>query len=155
MAKQTMPDPVANLNTADSVSIVRLTDHFGKPENKNGTASNITLQGRDALAMMTKLHGKADLDADALGSDPFLMKHFFAHVVELRNQQSGELTESIRLVLIDPEGKTISFCSQGAVDSLDLIRSCLGDGPYDPPVKVRVVRQKTRGGATVLRLLAE
>lgn len=155
MAKEATPAPVVNLKTSTELAIKKLTDYFGDPANKNGHASNLDLHGLEGVKMLTKLHGKADVGSDDIGNDTFPTKWFYAHLVELREQATGEVHDSIRLVLISPDKKTLSFVSNGAVDSLDLIRSCMGDGPYDPPLPIKVVRQKTRGGSTVLRLIME
>jgi Phage Single-stranded DNA-binding protein len=156
MAKETArPEPTANLQTATAVPIVKIKTYFGNQENADGYASNMQMAGLEGLQMLTKLHGKAELEVDDLQGKPFLMKWFYAHKVELRSDKGGEVVDAIRVVLVDPDRRTLGFVSDGVVDSLDLIRSILGDGPYDPPIPVRVVRQKTRGGNSVLRLIAD
>lgn len=57
-----------------------------------------------------------------------------------------------RLVLMDKDGETLSFVSQGALSSFDLIRTMRGDGPYDPPLPILVGESKTRHGFRVFKL---
>jgi hypothetical protein len=155
MAKTNEPaEPKVNLQTTTAVPIVKIKSFFADPQNVNGSATNLELAGVAGLQMLTKIHGKADYDADALDGKPFDMVHFYAHLVDLRSDKGGEIVPAIRVVLVNPARETLGFVSDGVVDSLDLIRSVLGDGPYDPPIPVRVVRQKTRGQNTVLRLVA-
>lgn len=90
--------------------------------------------------------------ADQFRDVPFNLKYWAAKAVELESPETKETYRAVRLILIDPEGETISFASVGANTSLDVIRSVYGDGPYDPPIPVLCREEKTRSGRRVWRI---
>lgn len=85
-------------------------------------------------------------------TEPFLLYTWGAQKVVLPATAERDETEAVRVVLIDPQGDTLAFASAGIVTSLDLIRALKGDGPYDPPLPVVVVRISTNGGRQILKL---
>lgn len=78
--------------------------------------------------------------------NPFDLKYWFCHRVDMVAQKSGEIITPIRTVLIDKSGKAVSFVSDGIAKELDTLRSIFGDGPYTEPMQVRLQRIKTRAG---------
>lgn len=85
-------------------------------------------------------------------TEPFMLRTWACQKILLpENTERGEI-ETVRVVLIDPEGETLGFVSAGVLTSLDLIRTLLGDGPFDPPVPITVVRIQTGGGRQILKL---
>lgn len=83
---------------------------------------------------------------------PFKMVAFVAKKVELEDPDTKETFGAVRLVLIDTDGETLSFCSVGAVSSLDLIRAICGDGPWEHGLPIVCRREKTRAGRNIWRL---
>jgi len=129
-----------------------IAQFFANPANRFGVASNIDVSGRAGLAIVLKCTSKPTVPAEELERTAFPVKYYYAHATEMTDQRTGEVTERVRLVLVSPEGETTSFVSFGVIHSLDTIRRYLGDGPYDPPLKVKVVRDKTRSGGEVAKL---
>lgn len=84
---------------------------------------------------------------------PFLLYAWMAKKIQLADQVTGDPQPAVRVVLMSPGGKMMAATSMGVVLSLDLIRTFRGDGPYDPPIPVRVVETKTRRGFRLYRLV--
>lgn len=144
--------PLTAAGTPKLLPTAPIAGFFADPANNFAIATNIDVMGDAGLALLMKCTGQPTVPSDTLDGVPFPVKFYYAHMVELANQRTGEIESRVRLVLVSPEGETCSFVSQGVIDSLDLIRRFKGDGPYNPPLKVKVTRQKTRSQNIVLRL---
>lgn len=83
---------------------------------------------------------------------PFRLMAFVAKKVELQDEDTKESFSAVRLTLIDVDGETLSFCSVGAVSSLDLIRTICGDGPWPAGLPIVCRKEKTRQGRQIWRL---
>lgn len=83
--------------------------------------------------------------ADLMGT-PFPMANILAHQVTLMNDKSGELVTAVRCVLINPDGKTAGFVSEGVQRNLAMIFQLFGKPPYNPALFVRVKQVDTRRG---------
>lgn len=78
---------------------------------------------------------------------------FVAHPIELQDEQTGEMVQAMRIVLIDKEGEGYHAISAGVVSSMQRIISIVGQGPWtDEPLQVVPVEKKTRRGFKTLTL---
>lgn len=93
------------------------------------------------------------MTADEIGNDEIMVISWLAKRIQMADQLTGQPVPNVRVVLFTASGDSVSFVSLGVVLSLDLIRSFAGDGPYDPPIGVRVVTTRTRQGRRLLRLV--
>ena len=68
----------------------------------------------------------------------------------VRNEETGEIVECLRTVLIDKSGKTYVAVSQGITSALSKVFSIVGmpDGGawHKDPVKMKIKQVKTRNG---------
>ena len=96
--------------------------------------------------------GVADHALDKYMDQPFDVVYWHASYYEYLDQQTGELSDRVRLVFVDAAGATYSTSSVGVIGSLDRIRRYMGDGPYDPPLTVMCIAQRTRSDRTILQL---
>lgn len=69
-----------------------------------------------------------------------------AHPVSLVDENTGELVNALRMVVIDKDGKNYDAVSQGIVSSFQKIFGIVGQPPFNPALKIKVVEQKTRKG---------
>lgn len=70
-----------------------------------------------------------------------------AHPVTLTDEETGEIFESLRTVLIDKNGKSYTAVSEGITNSLSRIFSIVGEPTWkDEPVKMKIKQIKTRNG---------
>lgn len=75
-----------------------------------------------------------------------------AHPVKLVEDQSGELIEALRIVLIDDKGEGYETVATGVMSSLEKLFGIVGMPSYDPPLTVIPREQKTRKGFKTLTL---
>lgn len=90
--------------------------------------------------------GQADLKAEDIMADPFPMQHLLAQKVQILEERTGELVTMDRVVLISPDGKTVSFVSAGIMNCLKYIMGLYGRPPYQVPLWVRTRLVTTRKG---------
>lgn len=80
--------------------------------------------------------GPATYRAEDLRGRAFPIKWWVAHVVQVANQETGDYTSVVRVVFISADKQTLSFVSQGILQSLSLLIQTRGPGPYEPPLRV-------------------
>lgn len=67
------------------------------------------------------------------------ISHFLCHPAEVRNEKTGELEESIRTVLPQPEGPPISFVAKSIIKALQKLSWATGQQlPFDPPIRAKL-----------------
>lgn len=76
------------------------------------------------------------------------LKSFYVHQIQVAKETPGEYADAIRCVLIDRNGSAHGFASDGIASDLARLISAFGMGPYDPPIKIKVVPFETRRGRT-------
>ena len=73
-----------------------------------------------------------------------------AHPVTLNDEETGEIVEALRTVLIDKNGKAYVAVSGGIANALSRIMSIVGEptnGAWEKePVKMKIKQVKTRNG---------
>lgn len=94
------------------------------------------------------------LGVDDLGDPPIELAAIVVHPQTLVNEETGEVFEVQRTVLKTADGLWIAFCSGGIVRSLKTLLALWGPPPWNPPLKVKVQRIKTRRGRTTFALKA-
>jgi hypothetical protein len=85
---------------------------------------------------------------EAVGSVIFL-SDYVMHPVKVVNKQTGELSDGIRTLLLQPDSPPVSFVSAGILKSIGRIAWRYGKlPPYNPPIRVKL-KQKSLGGGRV------
>lgn len=101
---------------------------------------------RSAIAIYNAVNSKGESLDDHKG-EVLEIVNVAAHPVSLVDENTGEVVQAMRTVLIDKNGKNFDAVSQGVVSSLQKIFAIVGKPPYnDEPLKIKVVEQKTRKG---------
>jgi hypothetical protein len=85
-------------------------------------------------------------------TDPINVNHIVVHMVTLLNEQTGELEDVPRVVLIGEDGTTYDAVSKGVMSSLRRIMGLVGVAPWTPALKLKPRRVKTRNGFYTLTL---
>lgn len=83
------------------------------------------------------------------------LRYWFAHLIELVNQKTGEMTEVPRLVMFDKDGECYSAVSDSLLSQIDNIIASFGEGPYDDIVKFKVVSARTRSGGNIYNVVPQ
>lgn len=148
--QQTPPNrPIAQV---ERPQIVPLMDLGSTQATRNTIATNFGEVGPAAAAFITQALAREAKSLDEMGSEVFLTQYYLAHVADLVDER-GEVLYLPRVVLIGPELETLAFLSEGAIRSLDLIRSLCGQGPWRPPLPISVVPVTTRRKFRTYRLV--
>lgn len=117
--------------------------------------TNVNLETSHGRRLIQRMRAKADkAGGDVIGQ---LLQVVNAMVMEvtLTKQDGGEVISLPRVSLATAEGLTVAFCSMGAYESLRFILSIYGQGPWEPPLPVRVLQVSTRSGFRTYELLVE
>lgn len=74
------------------------------------------------------------------------LKDLYAEQVEFVDEKSGEITESVRLVLIDADGLSYGCCSVGIFSALKKLMRVFGAPTWEEPIMVQPYQTPTRNG---------
>lgn len=85
-------------------------------------------------------------DFAAMDGKPIDLKYYYCHQIEIVRQESGEIINPIRCVLIDKGGNAYGFVSEYIARELDTIIEIFGPGPYTEPMSIIVKQVNTRKG---------
>lgn len=85
--------------------------------------------------------------------DGIAVKYWYAHKVEIVNPSDGEITNAIRVVLIQPDDVAFAFVSNGVAQDLRRIIQAFGAKVFNPPIRMRVDAVRTRGGFRTFKIL--
>lgn len=97
------------------------------------------------IAIYNAINNKGDSLDDHKG-EVLEITDVAAHPVSLVDENTGEVVDALRMVVIDKEGKNYDAVSQGIASSFQKIFAIVGPAPFNPPLKIKVVEQKTRKG---------
>lgn len=118
------------------------TNPFGEAVNMRASFPIDTPEGR---ALASKCMGKSDFSGEEAMGQTWDVAHVFCHQVELADAETGQVADAVRTVLVDPAGATLAFCSQGVFKSLAQLAALRGGPPpWDPPLRIKIVQQRTR-----------
>lgn len=109
----------------------------------------------DKFAMLSQtirgMNGDSRPGADLVGKQ-FTFVNWFAHVVELTEQKTGEVNNAVRIVLISSTGEQISFVSEGVRACLGVILDHFGLGELGDGITVEIQSRTTASKRKVLLL---
>lgn len=83
---------------------------------------------------------------------PFEVTDLVAHYVEMTNDETGEIEQVTRVVLISPNGERYHSVAKGVVNSMQQIVAIVGQAPWSPPIKLVQQRVTTRKGRETITL---
>lgn len=75
-----------------------------------------------------------------------------AHPIQVVDEQTGEILDTLRVIMISSDGTAYASSSLGIVSSLQKIMPIVGRAPWKPAIKVKVVETQTRKGRSALTL---
>ena len=79
------------------------------------------------------------------------LKDVFVEIIELVNENTGELEQAPRIVLIDDKGESYQCVSNGIFGSLKKLMAIFGEPTWEEPIHVVVKQVKVKRG-TMLTL---
>ena len=142
-----MSDQPENIETTDAGAMVPVpSGGFSLEKRSPRFWTNINQDKPENKWLVMHCHQKADLSSEQVVGTTFKLVHILAHPVRVQAQADGELLQLVRCVLVNDEGQTCSFVSQGIYDALELLISTYGPGPFDPSMPCTIRPLKTRAG---------
>lgn len=66
------------------------------------------------------------------------IKDVYAEVVHMTNQETGEVTDGIRMVIIDDKGESYQCVSSGMWNAFTRMRAIFGNPTYDPAISIEI-----------------
>lgn len=84
--------------------------------------------------------------ADVIG-EVILLKNIVAHTVDLVDEQTGEMIQALRVILIDDKGISYEAVSGGIANSLSRLLQIYGQpATWKEPIKIKARQKSTRNG---------
>lgn len=140
--------------TEDSMELAVSSDRFEKlniaRDMTGGGKGFCTMTAEDKKAKITLFNACSNPDKiSAIIGKRIDLLHFFVEVVQVISEQSGELVNVPRCVLIEKNGKGYQAVSIGMYNSLKRIVSMFGlPDTWDSPLAVEVQQIETKKGRT-------
>lgn len=74
------------------------------------------------------------------------LKDIYAEAVQFVSDKTGEITDSVRIVLIDAEGNSYGCCSKGMFSAIKKLIQVFGAPTWEEPILVQPYQTPTRNG---------
>ena len=74
------------------------------------------------------------------------LKDIYAEAVQFVSDKTGEVIDSVRIVLIDAEGNSYGCCSKGMFSALKKLIHVFGAPTWEEPILVQPYQTPTRNG---------
>lgn len=74
------------------------------------------------------------------------LQDVYAEAVQFINEKSGEVTDGVRIVLIDNEGNSYGCCSKGIFSAIKKLIQVFGAPTWEEPIAVQPYQASTRNG---------
>ena len=101
---------------------------------------------KSKVAIFNAVNGADESLGDHIG-EVLEVVDVVAHPVTLTHEETGEIINALRTVLITKDGKTYTAVSQGITHALARVFSIVGMPSWkDEPVKMKIKQIKTRNG---------
>ena len=130
-------------NPMDSVTVSSLSDP-GQSQMYCSIRDDGTMQSKDRT-----IHSNTSTDtrnSDCIG-ETIALANIVAHPIQLVDENSGELIETMRMVLVDDQGPSYEAVSTGIVNAVARILQIFGQpDTWTAPIKVKPVQKGTRNG---------
>lgn len=139
--------------TVSSAPIQTVVDMFtGRELQVFSSIDTTTAEGK--IAAFNAMNDNAGNLTDHKG-ETFTITDVVAFPVEFLSDETGEVVQTIRVVLIDDQGAAWGTVAKGIASSVKNMIGTFGPAPWNPGIKVSPVEKKTRTGfkTVVLRLV--
>lgn len=133
----------------NDVAKVDLIEDLKNPDSKFYCSIANDGTRKSQIAIYNAINSADEQVADHIG-EVLEVVNVIAHPVEIPDEETGEIVECLRTVLITKDGKSYTATSQGIANSLSRIFSLVGmpdNGAWvKEPVKMKIKQVKTRNG---------
>lgn len=97
------------------------------------------------LALYTAMNNPTFSVEEKLNCTIYL-QDVYAEAVQFINEKSGEVTDGVRIVLIDNEGNSYGCCSKGIFSAIKKLIQVFGAPTWEEPIPVQPYQSSTRNG---------
>ena len=141
------------IEARDEIGSLLTVADFANPANSNIFT---TIEGTDRKSKVAVYNAISAPDkkiAECIG-EVIEIKDFVVHEVQVLDENTGELTNLLRTVIISSDGTSYEAVSIGIANSLQRLIAFLGKpSEWEEPVKVKIKQKKTRNGDNKVTLL--
>lgn len=121
-----------------------------------GTELYSTIKDDGTRASKIKIYNTLQNPDKALGDiigQEIEVVHMMAHPVKLVAEETGELQDHMRVILVDSSNISYATVSGGITSALKQIFSIVGEPPFfDEPLKLKVIQKRGKGNNKFLTL---
>lgn len=144
MAKKTSGKP-AQAHEADPGPVgVKLSDMTHENYDGPKVLGSIDVDSRAGKRMIINAQSPPYFQPDKLKGKVFKLVNWVAEVKSYTDTETRETRDAVTITMLDEKGRTCRFGSEAVTRSFDTIRAMYGDGPYTPPLFLRIEPYKTR-----------
>ena len=130
-------------NPMDSVTVSSLSDP-GQSQMYCSIRDDGTMQSKARI--FNSINSPDKRISDCIG-ETISLANIVAHPIQLVDENSGELIETMRMVLVDDQGVSYEAVSTGIVNAVARILQIFGQpDTWQGPIKVKPVQKGTRNG---------
>ena len=130
----------------NDVAQVDLVDQLKNPTGKFFCSIEDDGTRKSKVAIYNAVNGADESISDHIG-EVLEVVDVVAYPVSLVDEETGDVLEALRTVLVTKDGKAYTAVSQGITNSLSRIFSIVGMPSWkDEPVKMKIKQIKTRNG---------
>ena len=130
-------------NPMDSVTVSSLSDP-GASQMYCSIRDDGTMQSKARI--FNSINSPDKRISDCIG-ETISLANIVAHPIQLVDENSGELIETMRMVLVDDQGVSYEAVSTGIVNAVARILQIFGQpDTWQGPIKVKPVQKGTRNG---------
>ena len=130
-------------NPMDSVTVSSLSDP-GQSQMYCSIRDDGTMQSKARI--FNSINSPDKRISDCIG-ETISLANIVAHPIQLVDENSGELIETMRMVLVDDQGTSYEAVSNGLVNAVARILQIFGQpDTWTAPIKVKPVQKGTRNG---------
>ncbi len=142
------PETTAASIVMSQESALKVLGEMARPDaNASLVAHNFDTSDPTKLyEVMSKATGGEASRASNTYGDPVELVHWFAHMIELKPDDTRDARWTCRTVFFLKDGTQLAAVSTGVLASLTLLVRCHNVGPYSPPLAIRFYEQQTGGG---------
>lgn len=114
--------------------------------------ANWRLENEDDAIRVVKCFNDTPVAVGSILNVPIRVTHVLVHMVQILNEESGELMDCHRAVLVLLDGSVVSFVSASILKSLSLVCMVKGKGPWPQGLHLRVRQADTKSKRRIYQI---
>lgn len=119
---------------------------------RNPYYTSLDLEKHDNKKLVMRCLGECDERLKQCINAQIEVANIFAHMVDITDDESGEISAQPRIVLINPDGYTWECVSNGIQRDISALVWLYGKPPWNPPLKVIPRLIDLKSGRNMLKL---